>query len=409
VSVCKNPSSPGCLKFNFRPGLNFCQACGTAASALGVTSTQSSIPAPTVSRPFQPTTPFPQGVANSPAAPVPQAKFVNVAKPQLNQQALKNGLMQSLQAQRAQRLPATVATGLMAASGVLLGIGLALVVLNVLGSGDEPNSILALLAGLLCIFLGWVVANWLPGSFRAAGVAAVNTLIPFTAIASLAAPLADGNLGLVLLFAALLSALVWVLPGTAGSPSIQGLGLAYASIAIVAFSVQSQVYGYINDLSNFEISNPFDFLRDLVSDSGTLLLILGGILLAVGHQLDRKDWSNVATPFVAIGILHVLAGAWSLQLSADLDSSGGATGMALLFLVVSFGITYIGGFAGRRFTLALGTWFITAGLVVTVIFVSGDSPSVITLALLMIIFAAGVSFTVFKLEPKLARISGTKP
>ena len=409
MSVCKNPSSPGCLKFNYRPGLNFCQACGASAAALGSAAPQAPAAAPTIARPTQPISPYPQGAANAPYTQLTQGKFVSVTKPQLNQQALKSGLMQSLQAQRAQRLPATVATGLMAASGVLLGIGLALVVLNILGSSDEPNSILAFLAGVICIFFGWAVANWLPGAFRAAGVAAINCLIPFTSIATLTGPLSEGNLGLVLLFAALLCALVWVLPGTAGSPSIQGLGLAYASIAIVAFSVQSQVYGYINDLSNFEISNPFDFLRDLVSDSGTLLLILGGILLAVGHQLDRKNWSNVATPFVAIGILHVLAGAWSLQLSADLDSSGGATGMALLFLVISFGITYIGGFAGRRFTLGLGTWFITAGLVVVVIFVSGDSPSVITLALLMIIFAAGVSFTVFKLEPKLARISGTKP
>lgn len=318
--------------------------------------------------------------------------------------------MASLQAQRTQRLPATISSGLMAASGVLLGLGLALVVINILDSGDSPNSALAFFAGLFCLFLGWTVSNWLPEQFKPAGVSAVNVLVPVTAIATLTGQLAEGNLGLVLLFAALLSGVLWVLPGTAGRPSLQAFGIGYASFAFIAFSVQSRIYSYINDLSNFEFRDPVDFAEALVRDSGTLILVIGAILIGLGHQLDRKSWSNVATPFIAIGILFVTGGAWSLQLSSGLsggDSS--ATGTAILLVVVSIGITFVGGFAGRRFTLGLGSWLITGGLVALVVYVSPEDPSIMTVASLMLIFAALVSILAFKLEPKIAQLISKRP
>lgn len=318
--------------------------------------------------------------------------------------------MANLQAQRAQRLPATISTGLMAASGVLLGFGLALVVINILDSGDSPNSALAFFAGVFCIFLAWSVANWLPDSFRTAGVAAANVLVPVTAIATMTGQLGEGNLGLVLLFAAFLSGVVWVLPGTAGRPSIQALGIGYAAFAFIAFSVQSRIYGYINDLSNFEFRDPLSFAEALVRDSGTLVLVIGALLIGVGHQLDRKLWPNVATPFIAVGILLVLGGAWSLQISSGLDSGDSdSTGTAIILVAVAVGITYVGGFASRRFTLGLGTWLITGGLVALVVFVSPDDPSIMSVAILMLIVSAIVAFAVFKLEPKIVQMTSKHP
>lgn len=318
--------------------------------------------------------------------------------------------MANLQAQRTQRLPATIGTGLMAASGVLLGLGLTLVVLNILDSGDTSNSALAFFAGVFCIFLAWSVANWLPDSFKPAGVAAANVLVPVTAIATLNGQLAEGNLGLVLLLAALLSGVVWVLPGTAGRPSLQAFGIGYVAFGIIVFSVQSDIYNYINDFAYFEFSDPLDFATELVSYAGTLSLILGATLIGIGHGLDRKLWSNVATPFIAIGILLVLGWAWSLQINSSLDSEdSGGTGTAVLLVIVAVGITYVGGFAGRRFTLGLGSWLITGGLVALVVFVSPDDPSTMTLAMLMLIFAAIVGFVVFKLEPKIAQLTAKKP
>ncbi|MFM7082050.1 MAG: hypothetical protein ACKOYI_08875, partial [Actinomycetota bacterium] len=123
-----------------------------------------------------------------------------------------------------------------------------------------------------------------------------------------------------------------------------------------------------------------------------------------------KSWSNVATPFIAIGILFVIGGAWSLQLSSGLsggDSS--STGTAILLVVVSIGITFVGGFAGRRFTLGLGSWLITGGLVALVVYVSPEDPSIMTVASLMLIFAALVSILAFKLEPKIAQLTSRRP
>lgn len=394
MTACKNPSSASCLKFNPRPGVNFCQACGSAASAVGVVVAQ--------------------GVTGVPVATgmptVSGPKFVNVMKPQLNQQAVRHGLMSSLQAQRAQRLPATVSSGLMAAAGVMLGFGLSLIVISTLESGDEPNSVVGFIVGAICLGLSWIVASWLPEAFRPAGVSAANILVVTTSIATLNSLLQDGNLGIVLLFASLLSALLWILPGTAGRPSIQALGIGYFSAALVVLSVQSRVRGYIYDLANFEFGNPLDFAESLIRDSSTLSLIIGAGLIGFAHRLDRQKWSNFATPFLAVGIVWVVSAAWGLAVSSELDGGGDSpVGTVLLLVLISVGLTYVGGYAGRRFTLALGTWLITGGLVGLVLFLSGDEPSVMTLALLMLIVGSAVSFAVFKSESRLGVWTTPKP
>lgn len=399
MSICKNPSSAACLKFNPRPGLNFCQACGAAASALGIgtQSVASQSPLPSVQPQYQ-----------QPTSAGTGTKFVQVSKPVLNKQALKGGLMASLHAQRSQRIPATITSGLMAASGVLLGLGLALVVINIVDSGESPNSALAFFAGVFCLFLAWTVANWLPHSFKPTAVAAVNILVPVTAIATATSQLREGNLGLVLLFAGLLSAVMWVLPGTAGRPSLQAFGIGYITVAFIAFSVQSNVSRLIRELSNFDFE--FELVTEMVRESGSLVLFFGAIVLGVGHQLDRKLWPNVATPFISIGVALVLAGAWSWLASFNIDNGGSNdSGTAILITLVSVAITYVGGFAGRRFTLGLGIWLVTGGLVGLVVYVSPDDPSIMTVAMLMLIFSAIVSFVVYKLEPKISKMTIPKP
>lgn len=394
MTACKNPSSASCLKFNPRPGVNFCQACGSPASAVGVAVSQG---APGASL-----------ATSSPAMAGP--KFVNVVKPKLNQQSIKHGVMSILQAQRAQRLPATLSSGLMAAAGVVLGLGLSLIVINTLNSGDGTNSVLGFIVGFLCLSLSWIVASWLPEAFRPAGVSAANILVVTTAIATLNSQLQEGNLGIVLLFAALLSSLLWVLPGTAGRPSIQALGIGYLTAALVVLSVQSRVRGYIYDLANFELGNPLDFAESLIRDSSTLSLIIGAGLIGLAHRLDRQKWSNFATPFLAVGIIWVVSAGWGLVVSSELDGGGDSPiGTVLLLVLISVGLTYVGGYAGRRFTLGLGTWLITGALVGLVVFLSGDEPSVMSLALLMLIVGSAVSFAVFKSESRLARLTTPKP
>lgn len=394
MTACKNPSSASCLKFNPRPGVNFCQACGSAASAVGVAVIQ--------------------GVTGVPVATgmptVSGPKFVNVVKPQLNQQAMRHGLMSSLQAQRAQRLPANLSSGLMAAAGVVLGSGLSLIVISTLQSGDEPNSVVGFIMGVICLGLSWIVASWLPEAFRPAGVSAANILVVTTAFATLNSLLQDGNLGVVLLFASLLSALLWVLPGTAGRPSIQALGIGYLSAALVVLSVQSRLRSYINDLADFEFGNPLDLAESVFRDASTLSLIIGAGLIGFAHRLDRQKWSNLATPFLAVGIVWVVSAGWGLAVSSGLAGEGDSSiGSSLLLLPISAGLIYVGGYAGRRFTLALGTWFITFDLLVLVLFLSGDEPSFMTLALLMLIVGSAASFAVFKSESRLGVWTTPKP
>jgi MFS family permease len=335
---------------------------------------------------------------------------LTVSKPNLSQQGLKAGLMASLNAQRAQRLPATISSGLMAASGVLLGFGLSLMLISFVDSGDEPNSLLGFVTGLICMFLAWVVAAWFPEAFRPAGVAALNILVPVTALVTLIGQLEKGNVGLPLLFAALLTGIFWVLPGTAGRPALQTFATAYLVFAFVAFSVQGRIEYYIYQLSQFNLPDPIDFLQSLVEDSGSLLLILGALLVAAGHQLDRKAWMTLATPFFAIGIFSIIGGSWALLLSDGFDDADSSrSGPLALIALVAVGLAYVGGYAGRRLVLGLGVHIITVGLVVLTVFMAGDDPSASTLVILMLVVAAAVSFASWKLQPKIVKATTPKP
>lgn len=408
MSICKNPSSQACLKFNPQPGKNFCQACGGSAAALGavVAAPGTSVGAPTV---VTSRTSLPPVYAAPLTSTANANKFLNVVKPQLNQQALKGGLIASLHAQRAQRIPATVSSGLMAAAGVLIGLGLSFIIFNVIASGDEPPQVMAFLLGLLCLTLAWAIACWLPDVFKSTGVVAANILVPVVAIVSFATQVAEGNVGIVLLFAALLTAVLFVLPGTAGRPSLQALGIAYASWALLSFSVQDNISFYLENWSDLGFSDAGEIFQGSFQTSGTLGLILGALLLGVGHRFDRQKWSNVATPFIANGIILVLLGALSIAENSGSDDGSSATGPIILFVAISVGLTYVGGYAGRRFTLILGSWLITVGLVGLTTFMAGSEPDPVTLALLFVIVGAAISFAVFKNEKVLSKWTTPRP
>jgi len=411
MTACKNPSSPSCLKFNPRPGVKFCQACGAAATSLGVATTGQSLQSPSAAP-----MPSQQVPVSAPMYPNPSTqagtKFVNVVKPQLSQQALKGGLMASLQAQRTQRLPATISTGLMAAGGLVLGAGLAVIVFSLYLREDsygyeEPNTALGMIAGLLAIFVGWAIVNWLPELFKTTGVTVMNLLIPVTAIVTLATQNEEsGNVGLVFLFAALLSGVVWVLPGSAGRPSLLTFGVAYLALALAFFLVQSRVYS----LNEAEDLLDTYLLERFAQEASTLLLILGAGLVGVGHRLDRKQWWSVGTPFIGLGIWFVLLGMLGSLSSGVLDDGdGSATGPAILVLAIASGITYVGGYAGRRLVLGIGTWLIAVLLVGLGVFLAGDDPTPSTLAVLFVIVGVAVAFTVFKLDAKIAKVAVPKP
>lgn len=295
----------------------------------------------------------------------------------------------------------------------MLGAGLAVIVFSLYLREDsygyeEPNTALGMIAGLLAIFVGWAIVNWLPELFKTAGVTVMNLLIPVTAIVTLATQVEEsGNVGLVLLFAALLSGVVWVLPGTAGRPSLLTFGVAYLALAFAFFVVQSQIYSLD---SAEDLLDPSIVIEDLAQLGSTLLLLLGAGLVVVGHRLDRKQWWSVGTPFIGLGISFVLLGMFGALSNGVLDDGdGSATGPAILVLAIASGITYVGGYAGRRLVLGIGTWLIAVLLVGLGVFLAGDDPTLSTLAVLFVIVGVAVAFTVFKLDAKIAKVAVPKP
>ena len=294
----------------------------------------------------------------------------------------------------------------------MLGAGLAVIVFSLYLREDSygyerPNTALGMIAGLLAIFVGWAIVNWLPELFKTTGVTVMNLLIPVTAIVTLATQNEEsGNVGLVFLFAALLSGVVWVLPGSAGRPSLLTFGVAYLALALAFFLVQSRV----SSLNEAEDLLDTYLLERFAQEASTLLLILGAGLVGVGHRLDRKQWWSVGTPFIGLGIWFVLLGMLGSLSSGVLDDGdGSATGPAILVLAIASGITYVGGYAGRRLVLGIGTWLIAVLLVGLGVFLAGDDPTLSTLAVLFLIVGVVVTFTVFKLDAKIAKVAVPKP
>jgi len=124
-----------------------------------------------------------------------------------------------------------------------------------------------------------------------------------------------------------------------------------------------------------------------VTQASALALVLGAGYLVIGAVLDRRARRGIATPFVAVGILAAITGAFGV--ATDLSDLGGI----LLFAAVGATVFFVGAIGERRASTWLGAAGITlAGIaLVAKIVGSDDSPDGPVVALLLVAVAAAMA------------------
>lgn len=348
-----NSQSPNCIKNSPNSTAKFCAVCGQSAiQARGFTN-----PTPLSSTAYSPQ---PSG-------------------PGLSTQ-LKLGLMADLSARRSTREPATVQSSLLAAGGVLVGIGVCMIFMDIMYGGFEENVLGGALAAIGALVGLWFVAKKFSG-FVVGSVSATQIIIPVFIFGIFVDEIDRGKIGLPILLTGIVLGLLWALPGLRGRPTLLASAAGWATTGVATLTIESRLrYGY----QGLEIES-LDFIAQ---EAGVVIMALGISQLILGWNLDRKHWPNLATPFIAIGIYTAIAGATGYLSTGDY---GDAASIVLL-IALSLGLIFIGGVANRRATTWIGTTFLAGGLIGLVISLLGDESGTTEFALLAVLVGFGVGF-----------------
>ncbi len=294
---------------------------------------------------------------------------------------LKVGLMADLSARRSTREPATVQSSLLAAGGVIVGIGICMIFFDFMYGGNNDN----ILGGVL-VALGSMVGLWFIAkkfsNYVVGAVAASQIVVPVSIFSSFLAKIERGEISLPILITGVALGLLWALPGMRSRPTLLAAAAGWTTTGIATLLIGSRFR------ESFYYGLELDLIDAFAREARVIIMALGIAQLVVGWNLDKKHWPNLATPFIAIGIYTAIAGAAGYLSSGDY---GNAVSIILL-IALSLGLIFIGGVANRRATTWIGTTFLAGGLLGLVISLLGDDPSVTEFALLALIVGAGVGF-----------------
>lgn len=345
--------NPNCIKNSPNSTAKFCAVCGQSAMQA-------------------------RGFASSPA-PSTAAYTPQPSGPGLSTR-LKIGLMADLSARRSTREPATVQSSLLAAGGVLVGIGICMIFMDIMYGGYDENVLGGSLVAIGALVGLWFVAKKF-ANYMVGAVAATQIIIPVFIFGLFVDEIDRGKIGLPILLTGVALGLLWALPGLRSRPTLLAAGAGWITTGIATLTIESRLrYGY----QGFEI----DSLDFIAREAGVVIMALGISQLIVGWNLDRKHWPNLATPFIAIGIYTAIAGATGYLSTGDY---GDAVSIVLL-IALSLGLIFIGGVANRRATTWIGTTFLAGGLIGLVISLLGDESGTTEFALLAVLVGAGVGF-----------------
>ena len=347
-------TNPACIKQSPNSEARFCAVCGqSAAQARGLGG------APV------------QAVAYNPQPSGPGIMT-----------QLKTGLMADLSARRSNRDPSTVQSSLLAAGGVLVGLGICLIFLDLMYGGDEENILGGSIVALGALVGLWFIAQKFNG-YVVGAVSSIQIIVPAFILGVFTSEIEKGKIGLPILLTGLLLGLFWALPGFRGRPTLLATAAGWSTTGLATLTIEAK----LRDLYIYEGLgiNSLDFIAQ---QAGVAIMVLGIAQLIVGWNLDRKLWPNLATPFIAIGIYSAVAGASGYLSAADY----GDVASIVLLIAVSLGLIFIGGVSNRRATTWIGTTFLAGGLIGLVISVIGDDSSPTDFALLAVLLGAGVGF-----------------
>ena len=245
--------------------------------------------------------------------------------------------------------------------GALSAGGAALLAFGVLVlfAGDDGSRPGLIVASLLLVAVGYLLALVLRGQLRPAAVAlAAIGAVVFVGVA-FADSLGDGEFTGALLVLALVTGLMYAAPGLRGRPLLLGIALVSLVACVTYLAAKSDI-----DQAD-ELSSPsIDIGSTTVQSAYGVLLVSGVALLVVAFLLDRARYRGVATVFIAVAIIAIVAGAGGV--ASEIGDAGGA----ILFGLSGLALAVVGHHGRRRFSTWLGAVavpFALAALVFTMV------------------------------------------
>jgi hypothetical protein len=288
----------------------------------------------------------------------------------------------------ARERPAPDLLGALAAGGgALFGIGA--LVLCAGDDGDNRPGIL--IASAILVLAGYVGAVPHDRRLRPAAVALVSLGVVVFVFEAFRDSVADGKLAAPFIVVAVLSFVMYLAPILRARPFLLGIALT-SLVGCLAFLIAQ---------GDLDSSDSATIATSAAEDAYAALLVAGVVLLAVAFLLDHAGYHGVATVFVAVSIISVLAGAFGT--AARIGEAGGAVlvGLAGLALAV------VGYFGQRRLTTWLGAAVVTYGVAALAIaIVSSDDR--VGGGILLAVFGAALVAVAFVL-PRLWRQRSDSP
>jgi hypothetical protein len=265
--------------------------------------------------------------------------------------------------------PAVSAPGALAAgAGVLVSFAALAAAVDESGELTRGAAIVLEIVVLVLAYLAAFRSKFL----LPAATASASIAIPILFGLLLFDPITEGRLKAFLVLTTVAWAVMLVAPGFRGRPWLLGLTL-YGVVASVVYLTASNANTVILDEEEFDPS--------FTGTSSKLTLLFGAAYLITAAVLDREDRRGTATPFVAVGIVTTLSGAFGVVV--DLDELGGI----VLFGLVSLAVLAVGALGDRRASTWLGAGGITATGVALISQIVDDDPSGAVVAVLLLVVA----------------------
>lgn len=354
-------SDPRCAKNNSGAAGRFCGVCGMSTAELGAPSSQGS-----------------GGV---------QPQFGAGPKGNVSAQKLKSDLLDDLKNAQANRAPISASSTIRAIGGILSGIAIILLSVEVLGSGSGGNTSGAFAVVALAI-AAVVVGSLKAPQFSESYTAAVIPLVPVAVAILLNSSLGDGNVALPVLLISLVYLALWSLPGLRGRQPLLAAGIVSAASGISVLASQSALSNTIK----YGDDSVTDILNSSVSDASILSLIIGIGLVVAAWQLHIRNWVSIATVFVGTGIYISSIGVIGYLSVGDYGD------IASALLITAFGLLllFVGSITTRRGTSWISIAICAGGLLGVAGALAGQDPSLATLA--FILLALGIPLVIFVAE-----------
>jgi hypothetical protein len=260
---------------------------------------------------------------------------------------------------------------LAAGGGTLTAIGAL-----VLGAGDDgDNRPGILIASALLVVIAYVVAAVGDRRLRPSAVAVAALGVVVFVFEAFRDSVADGRLAAPFIVLALLTLVMYAAPILRGRPFLLGVALT-SLVGCLAFLVAG-------DLGSDNVSDASNIGASAAEDAYAALLLAGVVLLVAAFLLDHVGYHGVATVFVAVAVISVVAGAFGT--AARFDEVGGA----ILVALAGLGLALVGYFGQRRFTTWFGAAVVTYGVAALVLaIVSSDDR--VGGGILLAVFGAGL-------------------